>query len=437
MTKIIIKILFITFLFNTSLFAQSNGKIRSLQKELNIIKKNYEKRISNLEASLKKETNSNKSAKKNNRKIYGNAFNPSIGMVLNGQYATFSEGEAEIAGFQVGEEGEKGKEGFSIGESELNFSSNVDDKFYASFTAAIVNEDGSDKLELEEAYVQTLPNKALVNGLSAKFGRALWTLGYLNSHHAHSDDFADRPLPYRVYLNKGFNDDGIQVSYLLPIDFYVELGAGIFRGDDFPLGGGGDKSSYSSFIKFAGDIGAKQSWQLGAAMLSGQPKGTNGRKTGEADEGYTYFKGDSDLYIADFRYIFAPTANNRDQELILQGEYFYRNEDGGYSESQNSGFSSFDDSTQGWYVQGVYKFNPTIRLGLRYSKMNAAYDSVINKAENRHDPEVYSVMTDWTNSEFSRFRLQYNREELADNKEDKQFIVQYIMSFGAHAAHKY
>ena len=107
MTKIIIKILFITFLFNTSLFAQSNGKIRSLQKQLNVIKKNYEKRISNLEASLKKETNSNKSTKKNNRKIYGNAFNPSIGMVLNGQYATFSEGEAEIAGFQVGEEGEK------------------------------------------------------------------------------------------------------------------------------------------------------------------------------------------------------------------------------------------------------------------------------------------------------------------------------------------
>ena len=42
-------------------------------------------------------------------------------------------------------------------------------------------------------------------GLNIKAGRAFWTLGYLNEHHAHADDFADRPLPYRAYLNKAFN----------------------------------------------------------------------------------------------------------------------------------------------------------------------------------------------------------------------------------------
>ena len=46
-------------------------------------------------------------------------------------------------------------------------------------------------------------------------------------------------------------------------------------------------------------------------------------------------------------------------------------------------------------------------------------------------------VVDWTNSEFSRVRLQYNREELADNQYDNQFIVQYIMSLGAHGAHAY
>ena len=90
---------------------------------------------------------------------------------------------SEISGFGVGEEGERGKEGLSIGESELNFSANVDDKFYASSTVAIVQEDGSDKIELEEAYIQTLPDAGLPDGLRLKAGRAFWTLGYLNEHH--------------------------------------------------------------------------------------------------------------------------------------------------------------------------------------------------------------------------------------------------------------
>ena len=54
-----------------------------------------------------------------------------------------------------------------------------------------------------------------------------------------------------------------------------------------------------------------------------------------------------------------------------------------------------------------------------------------------HDPKAYSVMLDWTNSEFSRVRLQYNREELAQGQDDDQIILQYIMSLGAHGAHKY
>jgi len=46
-------------------------------------------------------------------------------------------------------------------------------------------------------------------------------------------------------------------------------------------------------------------------------------------------------------------------------------------------------------------------------------------------------MADWTNSEFSRLRLQYNREELSGDQNDNQVILQYIMSLGAHAAHKF
>jgi hypothetical protein len=46
-------------------------------------------------------------------------------------------------------------------------------------------------------------------------------------------------------------------------------------------------------------------------------------------------------------------------------------------------------------------------------------------------------MVDWTNSEFSRLRFQFNHEKLSAGQNDNQFIAQYVMSFGAHGAHKY
>ena len=46
-------------------------------------------------------------------------------------------------------------------------------------------------------------------------------------------------------------------------------------------------------------------------------------------------------------------------------------------------------------------------------------------------------MADWTNSEFGRIRLQYNHEDLNDVATDKQVILQYVMSLGAHGAHPF
>jgi hypothetical protein len=45
-------------------------------------------------------------------------------------------------------------------------------------------------------------------------------------------------------------------------------------------------------------------------------------------------------------------------------------------------------------------------------------------------------MTDWSNSEFSRFRLQYNLDESSSVVND-QWILQFILGMGAHAAHSY
>ncbi len=442
--KLVVSAALLTVLSSTSSLAASDKDIEALRKDLQTIKKVYESRISELEAKIVKlenktekvegkvaSANAPAAVELGGRKIFGNEFNPSVGVILNGKFSNFSENSSEIKGFGIGEEGERGSEGLSLGESELNFSASVDDKFKASMTAAIVREDGSDKVELEEAFVQTLPGAGLPDGLSVKAGRALWTLGYMNENHAHVDDFADRPLPYRAFLNKAFNDDGIEVSYVLPTPFYSEIGGGAFRGDDFPAGSsdGEGASSYSTFARIGGDIGMNQSWRLGGSWLSSDVKGRS------SNEDTITFIGDSDLYIADLKYTWAPTGNPKNKELTLQGEYFLRYEDGTYNGT------AFDDSASGWYAQSVYKFHPQWRVGYRYTALESPDTPTgligTDLDSQGYNPYINSVMADWTNSEFSRIRFQYNNDKTVKGQTDNQFIVQYVMSIGAHGAHKY
>ena len=53
------------------------------------------------------------------------------------------------------------------------------------------------------------------------------------------------------------------------------------------------------------------------------------------------------------------------------------------------------------------------------------------------NPQRYSVMFDYTPSEFSRFRLQYQQSKLQPDVTDNQWFLQYILTLGAHGAHKF
>ena len=465
---------FVSLFFTVSAPAASGEEISSLREEIEAMKAEYETRISQMESRLREmeEKGSGKqktSLKAGSRELAGrsvrnNDFNPSIGVVLGGRYANFSSGDGEIPGFPLRHEGERGKEGISIGETELNFAASVDDKFYGSVTSALADSEGEIEVELEEAYVETLPGLGLPAGASIKAGRAFWTLGYLNEHHSHVDDFADRPLPYRAFLDKAFNDEGAQVSYVLPAGFYAEVGGGVFRGDDFPFGGasGGDVNSFSAFARVGGDIGRNSSFRIGGYVLDGE---ASGRAAGgghgheesaegehgeheeeegehEEEEGVGNlelfsegaFTGDTRLYVADLRYTWAPTGNPRQREVIFQGEYFRRSEKGVYLLEEGDEITErrLDGSAHGWYAQGVYKFTRSLRAGVRYSRLYSPADSGAGR-----DPYAVALMADWTNSEFSRWRFQYNRETLGGGSSDNQFILQYVMSIGAHGAHKY
>lgn len=358
------------------------------------------------------------------------AFNPYISVVLNGGYNYYSNKDKEIGGFQIGEEGESPDKGFSLGESEINIGANVDDKFLANLTAAVVSEDGDDKIELEEAFIQTI---GLPYGITATAGRMKPVFGYLNEKHAHTDEFADRPLPYRVFLNNAYRDDGLQTAIVLPTDFYAEIGGGLYKGGYFPASseGSGDGAA-NAFIKFGGDITDNQAWLAGFSYL--YAKSNKGR---ESDD--IVFKGKDNLYGLSLKYTYAPSGNNKESELAIQGEYLFRNEKGKYN-IEDAGFKQYNNNSSGWYLQGTYKFLTNWKVGYRYAQMRP--DDVPNSFKDTpldsqgHKPEMHSLMAEWNNSEFSRIRLQYNYDKTS-KKDDNQIVLEYTVSFGAHGAHSF
>ncbi len=388
----------------------------------------------------------------------GTGFNPKISLILQGTYADFSSQlEPAAAGFLLGPETELRPAGFSLGETELVLEANIDDAYHGWATVALENEDGETVVAVEEAYVNTL---ALPRGFNAKFGRFFSDLGYLNKVHSHGWDFADQPLVYRALLANQYKDDGLQLKWVAPTDLFIELGAEALRGAVFP-GGGDDRSDVNATTVFAhlgGDIGTGGAYRIGAWMLNTDTDtgpGAAGRETGEEDapEVFTFF-GDSKLYGLDLVYKWARNGNPADRNFILQAEYIVRDEDGrldatGVGDLDGDGIdddasTGYDSEADGFYVQAIWQFIPRWRVGLRYDSLSA--DNQINNnplgqfdlLADRHDPERVGVMFDYSRSEFSRIRLQFNRDESRPRGEkDDQFYVQYIYSLGSHPAHTF
>jgi hypothetical protein len=357
-----------------------------------------------------------------------NAFNPAISVILNGSYNAYSRtpDDAVVSGFALGDEASLPNEGFSLGESELNLSANIDTMFFGWLTAALEDDAGETEVSLEEAYIETL---SLPYGAKVRAGRMFPVLGYLNEIHSHADAFVDRPLPYRAFLGGGnFRDDGVQASVILPTDLFAEIGGGIYRGTGFPAAGSGSsgRGSQTLFSRLGGDIGVSHSWLAGLSFLRAE---ADGLETPDL-----LFNGTSDIYVADAKYTWAPAGNRANRYLSLQGEYFWRKQDGSYNEI------GYDEDTSGWYAEAVYKFLPRWKAGYRFAGLDAA--SVPPGLEETaldsggHDPLTHSLLLEFANSDFSNIRLQYTRDDSGPESNDEA-ILRYTISMGAHGAHKY
>lgn len=356
-----------------------------------------------------------------------NAFNPAVSLILSGAYASSTRDPADyrIGGVALapGAEIGPGTRSFSLGESELGLAANIDPWWRG---AANISFHGDDTVSVEEAFVETT---ALGQGLTVKAGRFLSGIGYLNSQHAHTWDFVDSPLAYQALLGTQYGDDGAQLRWLAPTDQFLEFALELGRGRGYP---GSDASrngpgSAALTVHTGGDIGDSHSWRLGASLLRTVASG-QGLQLPAADGSVAEarFDGHTRVAVVDGVWKWAPGGNATRTNFKLQGEWLRSTRSG----TLDGGPLPAGLTTSGWYLQGVYQFQPHWRVGLRTERL-------ATDGQTAH-PRKNSLMVDWSASEFSRIRLQLADDRArADGAGDRQFTLQYQMSLGAHGAHSY
>jgi hypothetical protein len=427
--------------------AQTQDELKALREQV----RQLDKRVQDAETTAQQAA-----VQASSRPASESAMNPAVSVILNGIYSNLSQDPNgfKINGFTptLGEVG-PGVRGFSLGESELAIAGNIDHHFRGTLIATITPED---TIGVEEGYIQTL---SLSHGFTVKAGRFFSAVGYLNQIHAHAWDFTDAPLANKVFLGNQLSDDGMQLKWVAPTETYFDLGVEVGRGKQFPAGpaGGRNKNGVSSsniFTHVGGDLGTGTAWQAGLSYLSTSPQDRTYDDLDSTGATVTNsFTGTSGLWVLDGILKWAPNYNPTYTNFKLQGEFFRRKENGNLTYdtaaaslgTQTGGYTS---AQSGWYLQGVYQFVPMWRVGYRYDRLNAGtasnglVDSGALVAADfpilvPYNPTRQTVMVDWSPSEFSRVRLQFAQDKSRSDATDNQMFLQYIVSLGAHGAHKF
>lgn len=443
--------------------AAADEDLNALREEIAQMKKSYEQRIEALEQRLAAaESAPVKSQSAQDGAAPARAaggFNPEVSLILQGQYRRMKDvPERSITGYwPAGGHGHGGDErGFSVDGSELIVSANIDPYYRGMLNVALKNGEA----EVEEAWFQTL---GLGRGFTLKGGRFLSGIGYLNEQHPHAWDFADAPLMSKALFGEHYGQDGLQLKWVAPTDLFMEFGAELGRGAGFP---GTDRNKNSAgagalFAHVGGDLGYSHAWRAGLSWLSTRARDREAHfedtDAAGPNEVAGLFSGRSRTLVADFVWKWAPEGNPKQRNFKFQTELFRRTESGDFACASavaaspclgGLGLGHLRSAQTGGYAQAVWQFMSQWRVGYRFDWLNAGskrYDPAVvfaaldpaNAYFAGYRPKRHTLMADWSQSEFSRLRLQFARDKSMQGVADNQVTLQYIMSLGAHGAHKF
>ncbi|MDI1301805.1 MAG: TonB-dependent receptor [bacterium] len=391
----------------------------------------------------------------------GSAFNPAISLILSGNFYNDSASGKLLAPAGINHVSPGiDDQGFNLGETELVLSATVDPDFDA---AANIVLDGQGKAAVEEAWFET---RQLPYGLKVRAGKMKSNIGYLNSQHPHTWDFADQNLAYNALLGgEGITDSGLRVEWLPDWSLYTLLGIEALQGKQEVVGvsqvaldagsalnAPAEKNGprlVTAYIKVSPDLGDNHTLQLGLWGL-GVHQQQEAYGTAGADE--YLLDGNENIHGLEVVYKYdgggeAGHRNLKIQSEILHGQKNLTVAALGGTPLYNAGNSvnagdRVDSSETAYYVQAVYGIAPRWQLGLRLDQSGlGSRITEAGRGSNFDASRRASMALTWNITEFSRLRAQYSKADVTNTAgQDQpydQYFLTYSMSLGTHGAHKF
>jgi hypothetical protein len=353
---------------------------------------------------------------------------------------------------QPGSSGLNAHRGMNFNYGEMSLYSVVDPYFDLFAVIGLAPEGAG----LEEAYFTT---RKLPYGFQLKAGKFLVSFGRVNEQHEHYWDFANRPLiATALFGEDGLNEIGAQATWVAPTSFYLLFGAEVLNGaNEQSFGTSGFTNPRGSVAidavqgpnLFIGYI--RSSFDVEeASILFGI---SNAMGTTRNDQGYSGGSGsavdaNTDIIGGDLTIKYSLDAI---RYLSFQSEYMYRVMNGTeYTDDDVSNIilspGVLDKHNSGFYAQVVTKLDQLWRVGVRCDLL--MQNDVSLTGTNQHMPSNlprYTVMIEYSPTEFSRLRLQIDKDESRyvqasgglSRQPYTQVILQANLTIGAHGAHAF
>ena len=326
------------------------------------------------------------------------------------------------------------EQGLALGHSDIGVFGPLGQHAQAQLTVAAHSHEGKTELEIEEAWVQS---RSLPAGLQLRAGRFASQLGYLNEQHPHADDFVERPLLYRAFLGGHWSDDGLRLNWTAPTDTYFRLGAEVFGGKNLVQEAASARQPGALVLtaRTGGDIGNAQSWQAGVSWLHSrreaavESEDSHDHSDHDHDHAHGAAYSGKNFKSIDLTWKWAPSGNNSREQVRVT-----------YELAQISGLNRFarpGDKHTASYLSVVWRFAPSWEVGVRTDALKAR----IPHGDHFHNGRLNetALMLAYKPTHMQSLRLQATQQRSREGFEAAKYTVQlqYVLSFGAHAAHSY
>jgi hypothetical protein len=362
-------------------------------------------------------------------------FNPA--MSLDGLFTAGASTVPDLETLQTGAH-DPNQRGFTVQNIELTLSGNVDPYFTAIGHLIFgIDREGESFLEVEEAY---LTSTALPANLQLRAGQFFTQFGRLNPKHPHAWAFVDQPLINgRMFGGDGMRGPGIQLSYLVPLPIYAEAmvalqnsqGETMFSFRNAPGEDVFGRAVVEREVEGIADLVITP--RLAASF---NPSDTQTVLLGVSGAFGPNGSGESartQIFGIDLYYKWKPLQTVKGWPFVAWQTEIMKRE---YDNAADGTFPEEQLRDWGGYTQMTWGFAPRWVAGLR-GEYVAGRDGDLTDPLRERRVRVSPNLTFYP-SEFSKWRVQYNRDDVQTRDDIVHSVfLQWEFLIGAHGAHTF